>query len=37
MIHAAGERWLHFAGGLKPDNWASATGVQLVVEDTAFA
>ncbi|MFZ1989702.1 MAG: single-stranded-DNA-specific exonuclease RecJ, partial [Alphaproteobacteria bacterium] len=37
MISAAGERWLHFAGGLKPDNWASATGVQLVIEDVAFA
>jgi single-stranded-DNA-specific exonuclease len=36
-IRAAGERWLHFAGGLKPDNWASATGVQLVIEDVALA
>ena len=37
LIGAAGERWLHFAGGLKPDNWAGASGVQLVIDDVAFA
>jgi single-stranded-DNA-specific exonuclease len=36
-IGSVRDRWLHFAGTLKADNWAGANGVQLVVEDAAFA
>ncbi len=31
------EKWFHVAGHLKADNWAGATGAQLVIDDAAPA
>lgn len=37
VLSKVSNTWLHVAGHLKADNWAGATGVQLVIEDAALA
>ena len=37
VLSKVSNTWLHVAGHLKADNWAGATGVQLVIEDAAPA